>query len=178
MKPNFSIHNLLLCVLIVLASVILYRSCNEKGPDNAGVVLSQQAYDNLNRRIDSLTSAATDRKEIIQASHDSTIYLTTEVIKTATYYKTITDTVLKLMACDSLAEQSILLARQARYNDSLHLVQERDLEAISSGKDTAITVLGSENKRLKKNIRKIVVAGSAVVVASAVIIYRKATRRP
>lgn len=156
---------MLLCATIAFVAVFLDRGCG--GREKFDV-----ATDSLLQEIKDLKEKVAGRDTLLMESSDTVIYRVREVRSTIVDYRTETDTVLKLMKCDSLADRAEKLARDCERNDSLHWAQENDLKDIVAKQDTVISDQGSELKDERRRSRrwKWVSAGAGVLVLGLVLL--------
>ena len=93
------------------------------------------------------------RDSLIKESHDTVIYRIKTTKEIITDYRTITDTVEKLVACDSLANECERLANACKTNDSLCQLQIFAYNVVIEAQDKKIDSLKSDNLRLKKRLK-------------------------
>ena len=93
------------------------------------------------------------RDSLIKEIHDTVIYRIKTTKEIITDYRTITDTVEKLIACDSLANECERLANACKTNDSLCQLQIFAYNVVVEAQDKQIDSLKSDNLRLKKRLK-------------------------
>lgn len=146
-------------IAIVLVAVLLshVKSCNN---DSA----KSDDYDSLLTEIRDIKQSVSDRDTLIDRSHDTVMYRVKIVAETIREYRTLHDTILRLQACDSMAKECELLAIDCVKNDSIHTVQESELNSIVTKQDTIIELQGYNIDKLRQKNR-LLKMGSGIVGA-------------
>ena len=116
---------LLLCVIALLAVLLYFDRCS-------GSEVTSSKADSIRVEI--------QKRDSFIVSRDTVIYRVKEVRQLVTEVRTQTDTILKLIKCDSLAVACDSLAVQYRRQDSLFREQIVDYKAIVSVQDSLLKI--------------------------------------
>lgn len=119
-----NLNSILLFAVLAVAVVLLWRSCSRSEiPVNSKV-------DTLIREI--------EHRDTLLIERDSVVYRTERIRETVKEYRLTSDTITKLILCDSLAVACDSLAVQFSRQDSLYREQIVDYKAIVSLQDSII----------------------------------------
>ena len=103
-------------------------------------------------RIDSLLQTI-DGRDTLLISSDSVIYRTTKTKELITEYRYTSDTVTKIVLCDSIVVACDSLADQFVRQDSIFREQVSDLKLVVVTQDSVIVDQSGQIKKLKRNNR-------------------------
>lgn len=126
---------------VVLACIILFtKQCDTTPPvDNSELI----------KRIDSLKNNIRHRDTLI-ISRDTVINNVRNIKETIKEYYTTTDTVEKIVICDSLVKSCDSLASQYLQQDSIFRAQIYDYRTLVETQDSVITILKTDIDRAKR----------------------------
>jgi len=134
----------LIAVLIgIIVWLSLQKSCS------APVSTSNDVWQH---RIDSLLQTI-DGRDTLLISRDSVIYRTTKTKELITEYRYTSDTVTKIILCDSIVVSCDSLADQFVRQDSVFREQVSDLKLVVITQDSVIVDQSGTIKKLKRNNR-------------------------
>ena len=134
----------LIAVLIgIIVWLSLQKSCS------APVSTSNDVWQH---RIDSLLQSI-DGRDTLLISRDSVIYRTTKTKELITEYRYTSDTVTKIVLCDSIVVACDSLADQFVRQDSVFREQVSDLKLVVITQDSVIVDQSGQIKKLKRNNR-------------------------
>ena len=143
----------------------LAKSCGNVSTHNNG-------HDSLLTEIRDLKQSVSDRDTLIDRSHDTVMYRVKVVTETIREYRTLHDTIMRLMACDSIVKHCEILAVECVRNDSIHTVQTSELKQIVTKQDTVIQFQASDIEHLKRKNRVLKIGGGLIgsVLVAALIV--------
>ena len=153
----------LIAVLIgIIVWLSLTKSCS------APVSTSNDIWQH---RIDSLLQTI-DGRDTLLIRRDTVIYVTNTIHRLTTDYRNTTDTVTKLILCDSIMVACDSMAYQYSRQDSIFREQVSDLKLVVSTQDSAIFDQSGQIKNLKRKNRVIKIGGGLVgsVLVAALLV--------
>lgn len=103
-------------------------------------------------RLDSLMQSVAIRDTLL-IRRDTVIYVTNTIHRLTTDYRNTTDTVTKLILCDSIVVACDSMAYQYNRQDSIFREQVSDLKLVVVTQDSVIVDQSGQIKKLKRNNR-------------------------
>jgi len=176
---KFQTQNIIYPILLVIALFSLfYRGCNYQ--TNKIDELKTKTDSILNQRqkvVDSLKTQVIIRDTLLAKSRLS---LDTTINNVSTYiknYYSVTDTILKLITCDSIIVECGKLSVKCNKNDSLHRSQEKTLQGmiliLQNSLDTSRLAYNKCEYQLLKEVKRKKFWRGGTILASAVVVVAR-----
>lgn len=153
-------NNVFTLIAIIVCAVLLshIKSCSEP------VTKPDEAWQH---RIDSLLQNVSGRDTLL-IRRDTVIFVTNTIHRMSTDYRNTTDTITKLILCDSIVVACDSLAYQFNRQDSVWREQVSDLKQVVSIQDTVIQSQSGEIKKLKRRNRFLIGLSALLGVVAVV----------